>query len=166
MSAKEFIRPAQPDDLNAITEVYNEAVLTTTATFDTEPRTVEEQSAWFATHIPRYPVLVADSDGNVIGWASLSRWSDRNAYAGTVEVSLYVKEEFRGRGTGRKLLEEIIREGEKSGFHTVIARINTGNEVSIHLHKSVGFENIGIMREVGMKFGRLLDVTIMQKIYR
>lgn len=159
------IRPAKLDDLNTITEIYNEAILATVATFDTEPKTDAEQKAWFANHDPKHPILVAETDGAVVGWASLSKWSDRCAYSDTAEISLYVKEEFQGGGLGRRLLEDIIREGEKVGLHTVIARIAEGNKESIYLHESVGFEHIGIMKEVGRKFDKLLDVYLMQKIY-
>lgn len=159
------IRRAKLDDLNAITEIYNEAILTTDATFDTEPKTNAEQRTWFANHGLKRPILVAELDGAVIGWASLSDWSHHDAYAATVEISLYVKEEFRRRGIGRGLLEAIIEEGEKVGLHTVIARITQGNEESIRLHESIGFEHIGVMKEVGRKFGQLLDVHLMQKIY-
>jgi len=160
-----IIRPARLEDLDSITQIYNEAVQTTVATFDTEPKTLEQQRAWFENHGPKHPLLVAESDGVIWGWASLSKWSDRRAYADTAEISLYVKEEVRGRGIGRKLLEAIVGEGEKAGLHTVIARIAGANSVSIHLHESLGFEHIGIMREVGRKFGQLLDVYLMQKIY-
>ncbi len=160
-----IIRPARPDDLNAITKIYNEAILTTDATFDTEPKTDEEQRTWFINHGPKNPILVAELDSTVVGWASLSDWSDRCAYSDTAEISLYVKENSRGKGIGKKLLEEIIQEGEKVGLHTIIARITTGNQQSIHLHENLGFEHIGVMREVGRKFGRLLDVLLMQKIY-
>ncbi|MDY7018599.1 MAG: N-acetyltransferase family protein [Chloroflexota bacterium] len=160
-----IIRSANLDDLNTITEIYNEAVLTTVATFDTEPKNDAEQRAWFANHGSKHPIIVAEMDGVVVGWASLSKWSDRPAYSDTAEISLYVKEEFRGSSIGRRLLEAIIREGERVGLHTVIARIAEGNKESIHLHESVGFEHIGIMMEVGRKFGRLLDVYLMQKIY-
>jgi len=159
------IRPAKIDDLNAITEIYNEAILTTDATFDIEPKTDAEQRVWFANHGPRNPILVAELDDVIVGWTSLTEWSDRCVYADTAEFSFYVKEEFRGKGIGRRLLEDIIREGEKVGLHTVVARITEGNKESIHLHESVGFEHIGVMREVGQKFGRLLDVRLMQKIY-
>ena len=158
-------RPATVEDLKAVTDIYNEAVLTTDATFDLEPKTEDEQGAWLAGHDRMHPVLVAELDGVVVGWASLSEWSSRSAYAGTAEISLYIKEEFRGRGAGRRLLEDIMREGEKAGLHTVLARITTGNAVSIHLHESVGFEHVGVMREVGQKFGRMLDVLLMQRIY-
>ena len=158
-------RPATVEDLKAVTDIYNEAVLTTDATFDLEPKTEDEQGAWLAGHDRMHPVLVAELDGVVVGWASLSEWSSRSAYAGTAEISLYIKEEFRGRGAGRRLLEDIMREGEKAGLHTVLARITTGNAVSIYLHESVGFEHVGVMREVGQKFGRMLDVLLMQRIY-
>lgn len=159
------IRKAKISDLNAITEIYNEAIRTTTATFDTEPKTEDEQKVWFNSHGPRYPILVAESNGIIVGWASLSKWSDRCAYSGAAEVSLYVKGEFRGKGIGRKLMEAIISEGKRVDFHTVIGRIAEGNDVSIHLAESVSFLHIGIMREVGRKFGKLLDVYLMQKIY-
>ncbi len=159
------VRPAKLDDLNAITEIYNEAILMTNATFDTEPKTEAEQRSWFANHGPKNPILVTEFNGAVVGWASLSEWSDRCAYSDTAEISLYVKQEFWNRGIGRRLLEAIILEGEKVGLHTVIARITKDNKKSIRLHECVGFKHIGVMREVGQKLGKLLDVCLMQKIY-
>ena len=159
------IRSAKISDLSAITEIYNEAIRTTTATFDTEPMTGDEQKVWFDSHGPQYPILVAESSGVVVGWASLSKWSDRRAYSGTAEFSLYVKGEFRGKGFGRKLMEAIVSEGKRVGFHTVIGRIAEGNEVSVRLAESVGFRHIGVMKETGRRFGKLLDVYLMQKIY-
>jgi len=160
-----IIRKATLEDLAAITEIYNQAILTTTATFDTKPKSLDEQKVWFESHSYKYPLLVAEEDRKVIGWASLSKWSDRCAYSDTAEISLYIDEKERGKGIGRKLLETIVLEGEKAGLHSIIARIAEDNEVSIHLHQSVGFEHIGIMKEVGRKFGRLLDIYLMQKIY-
>ena len=159
------IRKATLPDLGAITEIYNEAILKTVATFDTQTKTPEEQKSWFVEHGSKYPMLVAEQDGLIIGWASLSMWSDRCAYSDTAEISFYIKEGHQGKGIGKKLLEAIIQEGQKAGLHTVIARITEGNEASIHLCESVGFEHIGIMKEVGQKFGKLLDVYLMQKIY-
>jgi phosphinothricin acetyltransferase len=160
-----IIRPATMNDLRAITEIYNEAILTTDATFDSEPKTLAEQELWFAAHNAKHPILVAEQDRVVVGWASLSEWSSRCAYAATAEISIYIKQEFRNQGVGKRLMLAIMRKGERIGLHTVIARITEGNQTSIHLHEEAGFENIGLMREVGRKFGKLLDVRLMQRIY-
>lgn len=160
------IRRAQSRDVEAITEIYNEAILTTDATFDTELKTVAEQRAWFDTHGHKNPVTVVEIDGHVRGWASLSQWSTRCAYSDTAEISLYVKEEYRHRGIGELLMQAILAEGEKVGLHTILSRITYGNFVSIHLHEKYGFEHIGVMKEVGRKFDKLLDVCLLQKIYR
>jgi phosphinothricin acetyltransferase len=159
------IRPAKLSDLNAITEIYNEAILTTNATFDNKPKTVAEQKVWFTAHDARHPVMVAEQGKVVVGWASLSQWSDRCAYADTAEISIYIKQELRNQGVGKKLMSAIMREGGRVGLHTVIARITEGNQHSLRLHEKTGFENIGVMREVGLKFGKLLDVRLMQRIY-
>jgi L-amino acid N-acyltransferase YncA len=159
---KFFIRPATALDLEAITRIYNQAILSTTATFDTEVKTIEEQRSWFEHHGSKNPVIVAEQDGKITGWASLTAWSDRCAYSETAEVSLYIEENYRGRGLGRILSEAIIRAGRDAGLHTLIARIAEGNAASIHIAESQGFEHIGVMREVGRKFGQLLDVYLMQ----
>jgi len=159
------IRQATIDDLPDITNIYNEAVLTTDATFDIDPKTVEERTSWFNAHDARHPILVAVENNTLIGWASLSKWSDRLAYADTAEISVYIKDGFRGKGTGRKLMEAVLAKGNEAGLHTILSRIVAGNSQSIKLHESLGFGHVGIMREVGRKFGRLLDVYIMQKIY-
>ena len=160
------IRPANLDDLEAITAIYNEAVLTTDATFDTETRTLAEQQTWFDYHDKRHPILVAELGGIIVGWASLSEWSIRTAYRDTVEVSIYIKDGFRNQGIGRMLLDNILVTGQNLGIHVVIARITGGNEHSVYLHEKAGFEHIGVMKEVGNKSNRLLDVYLMQKIYR
>ena len=102
----------------------------------------------------------------VVGWASLSKWHERAAYADAAEVSVYVASPHRGQGIGRRLLEAVIEEGRSAGLHAVIAQIVGGNEVSVHLHAAFGFETVGLLKEVGRKFGRVLDVLIMEKIYR
>lgn len=158
------IRAAQQSDVEAITEIYNEAILTTTATFDTEPKTIQERTEWLAAHGDRHPVVVAELDGKVIGWASLSKWSDRSAYDDSAETSSYVKSEYRGRGAGRKLRGAIIDEARRLNYHTLIARIAEGSDASLHLSASFGFVHVGTLREVGRKFGRLLDVHILQKM--
>ena len=159
------VRKAVLSDLGAITEIYNDAILKTVASFDTEPKSLEEQKTWFANHSDKYPILVAEQGGLIVGWASLSRWSDRCAYSDTAEVSVYVREEHRGKGVGTELMRRILSQGRKAGLHTVVARIAESNEASIRLHEVFGFEHVGTMREVGRKFGKLLDVHLMQKVY-
>jgi phosphinothricin acetyltransferase len=158
------IRAACEGDLDAIGAIYNEAVLTTTATFDIEPRTPEEQRAWFDSRGPRHPILVAEVGGEVVGWACLSRWSDRPAYDDTTETSFYVAASHRGQGIGRALKESLIVEARRLGFHTLIARVAAGSDASLHLNMSLGFELVGTLREVGLKFGRRLDVHILQLV--
>jgi phosphinothricin acetyltransferase len=158
-------REAVLGDLTPITEIYNDAILNTVATFDTEPKRTEEQRRWFAEHGAQYPLVVAELDGRIVGWAALSRWSDRCAYADTAELSIYVREDHRGRGIGTTLMRAVIHAGRTRGLHTIIARIADGNAISVRLHESFGFSHIGTMREVGRKFGKRLDVHLMQLIF-
>jgi L-amino acid N-acyltransferase YncA len=159
------IRPAELKDLPAITEIYNEAILRTTASFDTQTKTVDEQKVWYDKHGDKYPIVVAVEGEKVIGWASMSQWSDRCAYAATAEASLYIKEGYRGEGVGRQLSIAILQAAREAGLHTAIVRITGDNAVSIKLAKSLGFKHIGVMKEVGNKFGKLLDVHMMQIIF-
>jgi phosphinothricin acetyltransferase len=157
------IRSAEISDVDAITEIYNEAILTTTATFDLEPKTREDRLQWFQEHDDRHPILVAELDGQVVGWTSLSRWRPRCAYEDTGELSFYVKAEYRGKGIGRKLKQAIIDEACRLGFRTLIAGVAEGSDASLHLNKSLGFEVVGTFKKVGKKFGKLLDVTYLQR---
>lgn len=159
------IRDALIKDLPGITIIYNEAILETVATFDTSPKTPDEQEEWFMEHGKANPIVVAEESGIIVGWAALSKWSDRCAYSDAAEMSVYVKKEHQGKGIGRKLMRAVLDKGRKAGLHTVLARIAEGNEISIRLHEAMGFQHIGIMKEVGKKFGRLLDVYLMQKLY-
>lgn len=159
-----LIRPATPADLPAITEIYNDAVLTTTATFDIEPRTEAEQRRWFAEHGPDYPLLVAEREGRVVGWASISRFAERPAYSITAETSVYIDAAHRGQGIGKELLGALIEAARRLGFHSLVARIAEGSEASIRLHERYGFETVGRLKEVGRKFDRLLDVHFLQLI--
>lgn len=158
------IRPAELSDLDEMTAIYNEAILTTTATFDLEPKTREERLEWFESHDERFPILVAEVEGRIAGWASLSRWRPRRAYDRTAETSFYVKADQRGKGIGRQLKQAIIEEARRLGFHTLIAGVAEGSEASLHLNESFGFEVVGTFKEVGNKFGKMLDVTYLQKL--
>lgn len=159
------IRPATEADQLGMMEIYNESVLNSNATFDTEPRSMEAQLAWFRIHKRNHPVLVAEEKNQIIGWASLSPWSERCAYETTVEVSIYIHKDFRGKGMGIKLLKIITLEGGKLGNHTILSRITQGNEISLHIHEKLGYRHIGVMEEVGFKFGKFQNVHMMQYLF-
>jgi phosphinothricin acetyltransferase len=157
------LRPARESDLPAVTDIYNQAVLRATGTFDTEPKTLDQQREWFSRHGDSHPVIVAEEAGKVVGWASLSPYSDRCAYARTAEVSVYIDEKSRGRGLGGILLDGILAAGKGAGILQVLARIAEGNAASLSLHARRGFFEAGRLRQVGEKFGKVLDVHILQK---
>jgi L-amino acid N-acyltransferase len=158
-------RLATVADEHAIRTIYNREVVSTTVTFDLVPRTRDDQVAWLAGHSGAHPAIVAvDGAGLVAGFGSLSAYRSRPAYSTTVEDSVYVDEAYRGQGVGRLLLAELVRLAEAHGFHTVMARVVGGHQVSIALHTSCGFELVGVEREVGRKFGRWLDVALMQRL--
>jgi L-amino acid N-acyltransferase YncA len=158
------VRPARQADMPRILSIYNHEVLSSTATYDTQPRTEEEHAQWFSHHDAAHPVLVAESQSTVCGWASLSHWSDRPAYDSSAEVSVYVAAEHRRKGIGRQLLQALVEAGRARGHHALLGRISSDNTVSIRLHESLGFSVVGVLKEVGFKFGRWLDVSIMELI--
>lgn len=157
-----MIRSATTVDLPAITAIYNHAVVFGVATFDTEPKSMHDREQWFNEHGERYPILVMLEQNEVIGWASLTKWSNKKAYDLSAEISIYFTPEHQGKGCGNQLLKAILEAGKTAGLHTIIARITAGNEVSIHLHKKYGFESVGTLKEVGNKFNRFIDVHLMQ----
>ncbi|MEZ5245797.1 MAG: N-acetyltransferase family protein [Acidimicrobiales bacterium] len=158
------LRPATTRDAEALRTIYNREVLETTHTFDLEPRTLEQQVEWIREREGALGVVVAEIDGAVVGFASLSPYRPRPAYRTSVENSVYVAESARGSGVGRALMEELIDVATARGFHTIIARISGGHEASIGLHHACGYEVIGTEREVGRKFGKWLDVVVMQRM--
>ena len=159
-----LLRPATLDDAEAIREIYNLEVTTSTATFDLVPRTLDDQRSWQTARSGVHAVLVADSGGEVLGFGSLSPWRDRPAYSTTVEDSVYVHRSHHGEGVGKALLGELVRTATAHGFHACMARIVGGHEASIALHRSCGFEIVGTEREVGRKMNRWLDVVVMERM--
>jgi len=151
-------------DADAIRQIYNLEVANSLATLDLVPRTAEEQAIWMAAHSGVYPVIVADDGTEVVGFASLSPYRPRPGYATAVEDSIYVAAPHRGHGVGRALLNEAIVAARTHGFHSVIARVGAAQEASVALHRACGFDLVGIEREVGRKFGRWIDVAILQRL--
>jgi phosphinothricin acetyltransferase len=161
-SAPMEIRLARPDDAEAIRAIYNHEVRTSTATMDIVERSVAAHEAWMADRSGAFSVLVATEDDGVTGFASLSPFRERAAYRSTVEDSVYIAEGHRGRGVADGLLGDLLEVARTSGFHSVIARIGGDNEASIALHVKHGFTEVGVERQVGRKFNRWVDVTVMQ----
>jgi phosphinothricin acetyltransferase len=156
------------DDAEALRAIYNVEVTTSTVTFDLVPRSLEEQRRWLSQRSGAHAVLVAEADIDgvpvIVGYGSLSPYRDRPAYTTSVEDSVYVHRDHQGKGVGKLLLGGLVELATAHGFHAVFARIVEGHAVSIGLHKSLGFELVGTEREVGRKFGRWLDVVVMQRL--
>jgi len=150
----------------AILNILNEAIATSTALYDYQPRTLEMMKTWFdAKRKGDYPVLgVEDSSGQLLGFASYGAFRAWPAYKYSVEHSVYVDARFRGRGVGRVLLEQIIEAARRRDYHVLIGGIDTANQPSIALHESLGFIHCATIRQVGFKFGRWLDLSFYQLI--
>lgn len=156
------IRNATPADCDVINEIYNHYVSGSTCTFQTEPSTIDERIDWLKDHGDAYPVIVAEIDGVVLGWASLSKFHPRAAYDRTVENSVYVRSNTHRHGVGRLLMTTLIGRARALGYHCIVAIIAAEQDASLALHASLGFKEAGILKEVGFKFGRWLDVAHYQ----
>ena len=159
------IRAARESDLPEILDIYNHAVVNTTATFDVALRSIEAQQAWFLEHVPPHPAIVWEEEGRVLGWASLSPYASRCAYRFAGEASVYVAPQGRRAGIGEGLLREVMRLGADNGLHTVVGLVTEENAASRALAEKVGFRRIGVLEEVGFKFDRWLNVIIYQYLY-
>jgi L-amino acid N-acyltransferase len=149
----------------AILSILNEAIAASTALYDYRPRTLELMKTWFAAKRQgNYPVLGVDDAGQLLGFASFGPFRAWPAYKYTVEHSVYVDARFRGRGVGRLLLEQTIEAARARDYHVLIGGIDTANEASIALHKSLGFIHCATIHQVGFKFGRWLDLSFYQFI--
>jgi phosphinothricin acetyltransferase len=165
MADAPLIRVATSADFAVITSIYAHHVSAGTASFETEPPSMEEMMRRHA-EIVRHglPYVVAELDGEVVGYAYAGQYRPRPAYRFTVEDSVYIDPAQTGKGIGRRLLDEIIRASAQAGARQMIAIIgDSANAASIRLHASAGFEHVGVLRNVGLKFDRWLDTVIMQK---
>jgi phosphinothricin acetyltransferase len=158
------VRPAHVGDAEVIRAIYNLEVTTSTVTFDLVPRTLAEQRAWLVERTGARAAVVAEEDGEVVGFGLLSPYRDRPAYTTTVEDSVYVRRDRQGAGVGSLLLGELVRVATASGFHVMMARVVSGHEASLALHRAHGFRVVGTEAEVGRKFNRWLDVIVLQRI--
>ena len=159
------IRPARPADLPALLEIYNDAVVHTTASWDLLPWTPVEHAEWYATKAGHgHPVLVADEGGEVVGYAAYGPFRPKAGYAATMEHSVYVRPADQGRGIGRALLEAVVAAARANGVHALIGGLSADNEASVGLHRSLGFVEVGRLPQVGRKFDHWLDLVLVQLI--
>ena len=160
------IRKAQEADLPALLDIYNYEVEHGTATFDLHPKTMKERRTWFEEHPGgRYILLAAIEDGRAVGYASLSPYREKEAYAATVELSIYVDVAYRGCGIADQLMQELLSYAKaREDVHTIVSVITEGNETSVRLHEKYGFLHCGCIHEVGVKFGKPLGIVNMELI--
>jgi L-amino acid N-acyltransferase YncA len=159
------VRDASEADLGAILAIYNHAIETTTAVFSYAPHTMAMRQEWFSDKCAKgYPVLVADRDGAVVGFATYGPFRAWPAYRYSVEHSVYVAEGARRQGIARRLMERLVDRARAQDFHVVIGGIVSENAASLELHAGLGFEKVAHFRQVGYKFGRWLDLTFMQVV--
>ena len=158
------IRDAVPADLPAIRDIYNDAVLNTLAIWNEQTVDLPNREQWFkARQQQGYPVLVIVDDANVpLGYASFGDWRPFEGFRHTVEHSVYVHPDQRGKRLGPQLLAALIERARGCGKHVMVAAIESANAASIHVHKQLGFVTSGRLPQVGIKFGRWLDLTLMQ----
>jgi L-amino acid N-acyltransferase YncA len=163
MRERSVIRYAQAADLGAILDIYNDAILNTTSVYYYNPHTIEDMLYWYEKKVKDgFPVLVFEENNHVIGFATFGHFRARPAYKYTVEHSVYVHKDHRGKGVAIKLMIDLIKIANERGYATMVAEIDSGNEVSRVMHENLGFTNCGTIRGVGYKFGKWLDVTFYQ----
>jgi phosphinothricin acetyltransferase len=159
------IRFATEKDLPAILAIYNHAILTTTASYDYEPQSLDTRKAWLKDKKAHgMPVFVIEDDDGVAGFATYGQFREKIGYQYTVEHSIYIIEGKRGMGYGKLLMTTLINTAINQDMHVMIAGIDASNEGSINFHKKFGFEEVAHFKEVGYKFNRWLDVIFMQKM--
>lgn len=159
------IRLATYADIPMILDIYNEAVVNTTASYDYQPNTLETRIAWYEDHLRKQlPIFVAEgSTGRIVGWSALSSFRHAEGYCFAAENSVYVAADQRGQGIGKLLMPPLISAAHELGLHTIIAGIDADNLVSLRLHAAFGFEQVGYLKEVAFKFDRWLDLILMQR---
>jgi L-amino acid N-acyltransferase YncA len=161
------IRVATENDIPAILGITNYEILNSTVLYEYEPRSLEAQLVWFQEKTDtNWPVIVAELDEHVIGFGTYGPFRERPAFSKSIEHSVYVHKDFRGKAVGNALMLELIRTAKANGFHTMIAGIDSSNMSSVEFHRKFGFEVVGTFNEVGFKFDKWLDVIFMQLLLK
>ncbi|HEY1516460.1 MAG TPA: arsinothricin resistance N-acetyltransferase ArsN1 family A [Solirubrobacteraceae bacterium] len=161
LQARATIRPARPDDLAAVAEIYTAGIAERVATFETKPRTDADISSWAQDG---RPFIVAEDDGQIMGWARAGFYSDRCVYEGVGEHAVYVQPTARGRGLGRELLRELCLESERQGLYKLTSRVFTDNGPSRAAHLAAGFKEVGVQRRHGILDGRWKDCVLVERL--
>lgn len=162
MDTSGTVRRARPEDCESIARIYNEGIAERRSTFETEPRSEDDIEAWQGS--PRHPVLVAERDGAVVGWARISPYSSRPCYAGVGEGSIYVRTSERGRGLGSALAAALVREAERAGFHKILGKLFADNAASRRLVARHGFREVGVHLRHGRLDGDWRDVLVVERL--
>ena len=158
-----MIRLAEYNDLKTILEIYNDAILNTTAIYDYKLHTIEDRKSWYEGKIQNgLPVLVFEESNRVVGFATFGPFRDWPAYKYTIEHSVYVHKDYRGRHIGIKLMKELIKIANERGYATMVAGIDADNEVSKVIHEKLGFIFSGTIQKSGYKFGKWLNLDFYQ----
>ncbi len=154
---------AQEMDVPGILEILNHEIIHSTALYEYEKRTITQQEEWFnEKQKSNNPVLVVKTGEKVLGFGTFGSFRPRPAYQYTIEHSVYVHHAYQGQGIGNLLLEELIKQGKSQGYHSMMAVIDSSNDLSIMFHEKFGFQKVGELKEVGYKFDSWLDLTMMQ----
>lgn len=161
------IRPAKPSDIENILRIVNHAIIHTTSNYNYETQSLETQTQWFEDkQAKKLPIIVADYNGKAIGFGSYGQFREKIGYQFTIEHSVYVADEFIGKGIGKLLLAELIKLAKAQGYHVMIGAIDAENTTSIAFHEKFGFTVCGNIKEAAYKFDRWLDLVFMQLILK
>lgn len=154
-----MIRPVSTDDIQQITDIYNYYIENTAISFETAPLSYAQMADRIAAISSKYPYIVYEVDGKVVGYCYAHEWKERAAYSQTLETTIYLSKDCLGHGYGFELMQQLIALCRQAGYGALIACITDGNEHSCHLHERLGFKQVSLFEKVGMKFGRRLDVV-------
>ena len=157
-------RPATADDAEAICRIYNQGIEDRVATLETELRTPDERRQWLASHGPRHPVIVAETDTAILGWGSLNVYNPREAYRFVADFSIYVDRSARGQGVGLFMLTRLVELAREHGYHKLVLSAFPTNASGMALYTTLGFRTVGMYKEQGRLDGRWVDTIIMEKL--
>ncbi len=159
-----IVRTAISSDLEAILKIYNQGIEDRIATLETETKNMEYMKSWFEDHQDRYQILVAEDEGQLVGWASLNRYSQRRAYDGVADLSIYISREYRGKGLGSHLLSALEQVAKEKQFYKIVLFTFPNNIAGQRLYRKQGYREVGIFEKQGILDGNMIDVMIMEKM--